>query len=163
MRETTQFGKAGSGPATPVSTSEQIAVCGQCGAANRLRSARASSLPQCARCHHPLPWLIEADERSFDRELQAPVPVLVDFWAPWCGPCRQVAPVLEEISRQAAGQLKIVKVNVDQARTLSMRFGVSSIPMLGLFKEGQLVDQVIGAKPKGALIRWLEPHLTPRV
>lgn len=67
--------------------------------------------------------------------------------------------MLEEISRQAAGRLKIVKVNVDQAKTLAMRFGVSSIPMLSLFKDGQVVDTALGAKPKSALVRWLEPHL----
>lgn len=67
--------------------------------------------------------------------------------------------MLEELSRQGAGRLKIVKVNVDQARTLSLRFGISSIPTLALFKDGQLVDTVIGAKPKSALVRWLEPHL----
>jgi thioredoxin 2 len=142
---------------------ESTARCTQCGATNRLRPARGNELPQCGRCQAPLPWLVAADESTFDREIKAPVPVLVDFWAPWCPPCRTIAPILDDLSAQLAGRLKIVKVDVDKAQSLALRYGASSIPLLVLIKEGQTVDQIRGAVPKATLLRSLEKHLPPPV
>lgn len=106
-----------------------------------------------------MPWLVDAGDATFDLEADAPVPVLVDLWAPWCGPCRMVAPVLEELSRELAGRLKVVKVNVDENPRLASRFDARSIPMLVVMKGGQLVERVVGAQPKAALRRLVERHL----
>ena len=96
---------------------------------------------------------IHATEATFATEvLQSDVPVLVDFWAEWCGPCRAIGPMLEQLAGETAGQAKIVKVNVDEARGLAGQFGVTSIPLLLFFKGGQVRDQVVGAgTPKDTL------------
>ncbi|MDQ3642955.1 MAG: thioredoxin [Actinomycetota bacterium] len=92
-------------------------------------------------------------------EADATVPVLVDLWAPWCGPCRFVGPILEELSREYAGKLKVVKVNVDDNRRTSERFQAYSIPTMIVLKGGQPVDRIVGAMPKDQLVSRLAPHL----
>jgi thioredoxin 1 len=96
----------------------------------------------------------EVSDSSFEAEvLQSPLPVLVDFWAPWCGPCKVIGPVVAELAKEYAGRLKVVKVNVDDHPQSPSRYGVRSIPNLVLFKGGQVQDQIVGAVPKAQLVR----------
>ena len=102
----------------------------------------------------------EVTDATFEQQvLKAEGNVLVDFWAPWCGPCRFVAPVLEEIAQEKEGSLTILKLNIDENQRTAMEYGVMSIPTMILYKDGKPVKQVVGAKPKPALLRDLEPHL----
>ncbi|MEH1792905.1 MULTISPECIES: thioredoxin [unclassified Nostoc] len=102
----------------------------------------------------------QVTDSSFQQEvLDSDVPVLVDFWAPWCGPCRMVAPVVDEISEQYKGQIKVVKVNTDENPQVASQYGIRSIPTLMIFKDGQKVDMVVGAVPKSTLASTLEKYL----
>jgi thioredoxin 1 len=99
---------------------------------------------------------LEVNVNTFDAEvLQSAVPVLVDYWAPWCGPCRMIAPTLDAIAQELAGKVKIVKVNVDENQALAMKFGVMSIPTLIIFKGGQQVDRIVGAVPREEILKHL--------
>ena len=94
-----------------------------------------------------------------DVVLKSATPVLVDFWAEWCGPCKAVAPILEEISNGYAGKIKIVKLNTDEEGPIAMKYGISSIPTMNLFVGGQIVKSIVGARPKPAIVRELSEYL----
>ncbi|MCU0526197.1 MAG: thioredoxin [Elainella sp. Prado103] len=99
-------------------------------------------------------------DETFEQEVIASsVPVLVDFWAPWCGPCRMVAPVVEEIAEQFAGKVKVVKLNTDENPGVASKYGIRSIPTLMVFKQGERVDMVVGAVPKTTLANTIEKYI----
>jgi thioredoxin 2 len=132
--------------------------CLNCGKLNRVRAA-PEGVPRCSVCHSLLPWIVDADRATFQEEITSSVPVLVDFWAPWCGPCKMVTPVVERLAEGHPGQVKVVKLNVDGAPEIAARYGIQGIPLLVLLRGGQEVDRLVGAVPEGQLRGWLEPHL----
>jgi thioredoxin 2 len=155
---TREFPPVGVKPKERDAVPGSIIVCPNCGTKNRVRPQPAG-VPRCSVCHTLLPWTVDASPAEFDEEISASVPVLVDFWAPWCGPCRMVSPAVESVGREHTGRLKIVKLNVDEAPQISERFEIRGIPLLVLFRDGAEVDRLMGAAPPGALRLWLEPHL----
>ena len=137
----------------------EMVRCPNCGKINRVRS-EATGVPHCGNCGHTLPWLTESGESDFPGVVeQSSLPVLVDFWAPWCGPCRIVSPVVEQIAKDLPGRLKLVKINSDNAPNLSRRFGIRGIPTLVVFDHGKEVARVTGALAAPALRAWVEEHL----
>jgi thioredoxin 2 len=137
-------------------------ACDNCGAMNRV-PAVASGMPRCGKCGTPLRWVVDATDDEFHAVVdESSLPVLVDVWAPWCGPCRMVSPALEKLAGELAGKLKLVKVNADDNPEVSRRFAVTSIPTLVLLDHGEVVDTQIGALPAQQLRSWLESKLLAR-
>jgi thioredoxin 2 len=133
----------------------RVITCPSCGTRNRVPSA-AGGRPQCASCHAALPWIADASDHEFAAAVATSQLVLVDLWAPWCGPCRMVAPVLESLATRYAGRVKVVKVNVDENPATAARFDARSIPTLVFLKDGQPVQRVVGAQPEPALAAQVE-------
>ena len=140
---------------------ELVVACPSCGARNRVPVSATGSL-RCPKCHTGLPWLVDAGDADFDAAVGTSLLVLVDLWAPWCGPCRMVAPVLQRLADDYAGRIKVVKVNVDESPTVARRYDARSIPMLLFMRGGEVVNTVIGAQPDHVLRTLVEGELRVR-
>jgi thioredoxin 2 len=137
----------------------QIIECSNCHTKNRVPSV-AHGVPRCGKCHESLRWMVNATDSDFASVVEeATIPVLVDIWAPWCGPCRMVSPALEQLAGEFAGRMKLVKVNADESPAVSERFQVQSIPTLLLMERGEVIDKQIGAAPVAYLRNWVTSKL----
>lgn len=144
-----------------------IIKCANCGAKNRIPEKRLNQGPICGKCRAPLKVAhapavpVDVTDQTFSREvLSFSGPVLMDCWAPWCGPCKMVAPVLEQLASEYAGRLKIAKLNVDENPATASKYGIQSIPTMLLFKNGNHVNSLVGALPKHEIERHLGTILT---
>jgi thioredoxin 2 len=136
-----------------------IVPCADCGTKNRVPD-QASGVPKCGKCGTALPWITESGDDDFEAVVDAAsIPVLVDLWAEWCGPCRMVSPALEQLARDLAGRLKLVKVDVDASPALSRRFEVQGIPTLLLLESGTVIARRTGAAPFEEIRRWVDSAL----
>ena len=141
-------------------TAVAMIACPSCGARNRVGPI-ARGTPRCSKCKTPLPWVVDADGTTFAADTSASVPVVVDFWAAWCGPWRMISPVLEDLPPHHSGRLKVVKVDVDANPGHAARFRAQCIPLLVALSDGREVDRIVGAVPWQALEARLAPLLAP--
>ena len=151
----TASGQPSGGP-TPVHT----LICATCRTPNKIGVSDRGS-PFCGKCDRPLAWVVDADESTFEVEAKAQPTVVIDLWAPWCGPCRFVSPILDELAHEYAGRLKLIKVNVDENQGLARRFDAMSIPTLVVLRDGTVVNRIVGAAPKEQMAAQIVPHLKP--
>lgn len=136
-------------------------VCPHCAAVNRVPPERLQSAPKCGSCHQPLfsGHPAEVDAAGFDQQItQSGIPVLVDFWAPWCAPCRMMAPHFVEAAAQLEPKVRLLKVNTEDQQALAARYDIRSIPTLMLFRGGQAVARQAGAINREDIVRWAESH-----
>ena len=137
-------------------------VCPHCDGINRVPAERLADGAKCGKCHQPLftAHPLALDERRFARHAQnSDLPLLIDFWAPWCGPCRMMAPAFEQAATQLEPALRLVKVNTEQAQSLGARFGIRSIPTLMLMRGGREVARQAGAMDARGIVQWARQHV----
>lgn len=144
-----------------------IVKCQRCGTKNRIPKDRVGEKPFCGKCKAPLNFgadtgrPIDVTDRTFQSEiLDFSGPVLIDCWAPWCGPCRTVGPIIEQLASEYSGRVRIAKLNVDENPNTASRYAIRSIPTMLLFKNGNLVDTLVGALPKGEIKSHLNSLLS---
>jgi thioredoxin 2 len=140
----------------------QLIRCRACGAANRvpLEKIRQGLQPVCGRCKTPLSAdnkPVSVTDATFAAEVErSPLPVLLDVWAPWCGPCQFITPVIEDLAAELAGRMRVAKLNVDENPETAARFNIRSIPALLVLKDGREIDRIIGVQPKSEITRRLQ-------
>jgi len=145
-----------------VATESLHVVCPHCHTTNRVAPADLSSTPDCGKCHRPLfdGHPAPLDEAAFEKHVtRSQLPVLVDFWAPWCGPCRMMAPQFEAAAKQLEPHVRLVKVNTEEAQGLAARYNIRSIPTVALFVNGREVARQPGAMGAADIVRWTRSHL----
>jgi thioredoxin 2 len=144
------------------STETRLIRCPSCGVTNRapLSKLDGNQQPVCGRCKTPLAASVHpvtVTDANFASEVeQSALPVLLDMWAPWCGPCRTIAPVIEQLAAELAGRVRVAKLNTDENQRTAARFGVRSIPTLLVLKNGREIDRLVGALPKQEILRRLQ-------
>ena len=131
--------------------------CPHCGAVNRVPASRLAEAPSCGKCKSPLlpAEPVELDEPSFDRQIAGDLPVVVDFWAGWCGPCRMMAPHFARAAQMLAPDIRFAKLDTERAQAVAARYGIRSIPTLIVFRDGREVARQSGAMDANGLVRWV--------
>lgn len=140
----------------------QHVVCPHCHTTNRVRTDQLGSAPDCGQCKRPLFDAHPAalDEAAFERHIaRNDIPVVVDFWAPWCGPCRMMAPAFEQAAARLEPQVRLAKVNSDEAPNASARYNIRSIPTMVMFQGGREVARQSGAMGAADIVRWVQSHV----
>ena len=143
-------------------TDPLLIVCPDCHTTNRVKRADMANAPDCGSCHHALfnQQPVNLDEASFEKHLtRSQIPLLIDFWAPWCGPCLQMAPAYAQAAAQLEPAVRVAKINTEEARNLGARFNIRSIPTLALFVDGREVARQPGAMGTADIVRWTRSHL----